>query len=56
MAMAALYLKGIAPPHVTLAAIFNGVMPYLALIILAMVIVYNVPATVYWLPSILYGR
>ena len=56
MAMAALYLKGIAPPHVTLAAIFRGVTPYLAIIILCMVIVYNVPATVYYLPELLYGR
>jgi tripartite ATP-independent transporter DctM subunit len=56
MAMAALYLKGIAPPHVTLVQIFKGVTPYLAIIILAMVIVYNVPATVYWLPEMLYGH
>jgi tripartite ATP-independent transporter DctM subunit len=55
MAMAAYYLKGIAPPHVTLVQIFSGVMPYLALIILAMVIVYLFPATVYWLPSLVYG-
>jgi len=56
MAMAALYLKGIAPPHVTLVAIFRGVMPYMMLILLSMLIVYNVPATVYWLPNLIYGR
>jgi tripartite ATP-independent transporter DctM subunit len=55
MAMAALYLKGIAPPHVTLVQIFKGVTPYLAIIIFAMVIVYNVPATIYWLPELFYG-
>lgn len=55
MAMAALYLKGIAPPHVTLVQIFKGVMPYLALILIAMVIVYNFPATIYYLPTLFYG-
>jgi TRAP-type mannitol/chloroaromatic compound transport system permease large subunit len=56
MAMSAYYLKGIAPPHVTLVEIFRGVMPYLLLILLAMVIVYVFPETVYWLPGLVYGR
>jgi len=29
--MAALYLKGVAPPHVTLNQIFGGVMPFMAI-------------------------
>jgi tripartite ATP-independent transporter DctM subunit len=55
MAMAAYYLKGIAPPHVTLVQIFRGVTPYLFLILLSMVIVYLIPGTVYWLPTLFYG-
>lgn len=55
MAMSALYLKGIAPPHVLLTDIFAGVMPYMALIILAMVIVYTFPETIFWLPDLVYG-
>ena len=56
MAMSAYYLKGISPPEVRLAQIFNGCMPYMLLVILSMVIVYIVPATIYWLPNQVYGR
>lgn len=56
MAMSAYYLKGIAPPHVLLVEIFRGCMPYLAMVLLSMVVLYNVPGIVYWLPEVLYGR
>lgn len=56
MAMAAYYLKGVAPPGIELTDIFKGVMPFLAIIILTMVVVYQVPAIVYWLPDLLYAR
>jgi tripartite ATP-independent transporter DctM subunit len=55
MAMAAYYLKGIAPPRVTLIQIFNGCYPFLALILLAMVLVYVFPALTTWLPNLIYG-
>ena len=55
MAMAAYYLKGIAPPKVTLVDIFNGCYPFLAVIFFAMVLVYAFPQLVYWLPNLLYG-
>ena len=55
MAMACYYLKGIAPPRVTLVQIFNGCYPFLGLILLAMILVYIVPDLVYWLPNQLYG-
>jgi tripartite ATP-independent transporter DctM subunit len=55
MAMACYYLKGIAPPRVTLSQIFAGCYPFLALIVVAMVLVYNFPALVYWLPELVYG-
>ena len=55
MAMAAYYLKGVAPPHVQLTQIFAGVMPYLALVLLAMVLLYNFPGIALWLPNEVYG-
>jgi len=56
MAMAAYYLKGVAPPHVQLLEIFKGVLPFLSMVILAMIILYSVPEIAMWLPEELYGR
>jgi tripartite ATP-independent transporter DctM subunit len=55
MAMAAFYLKGIAPPHVRLTQIFVGCMPYVAIVITCMVLIYVFPAIVTWLPDLLYN-
>ncbi|MEM6490933.1 MAG: TRAP transporter large permease subunit, partial [Pseudomonadota bacterium] len=55
MAMAAYYLKGVSPPQVQLTQIFSGVMPYLALVLLAMVLLYNFPGIALWLPNTVYG-
>ena len=54
MAMAAYYLKGVAPPHVQLMDIFRGCFPFLAVVILAMVILYNYPQIALWLPGEIY--
>ena len=56
MAMSAYYLKGIAPPHVQLVEIFKGSYPYLAMVLLAMVIMYNFPDLIFWLPNQMYGH
>jgi TRAP-type mannitol/chloroaromatic compound transport system permease large subunit len=55
MAMAAYYLKGVAPKQVLLTQIFNGCLPFLAIVIVCMVIVYLFPQVVLWLPQALYG-
>jgi tripartite ATP-independent transporter DctM subunit len=55
MAMSAYYLKGIAPPEVKLTEIFKGCMPFLALVFVAMILMYTVPDIVYYLPNKLYG-
>ena len=55
VAMAAYYLKGIAPPHVQLTEIFRGCLPFLALVIVSMVLVYYFDGLVYWLPNYFYG-
>ena len=54
VAMAAFYLKGVAPPHVTLNQIFAGMMPFMAIQVFALVILYAFPAIGMWLPSVLY--
>ena len=56
MAMAAYYLKGVAPPHVQLAEIFKGCMPFLSMVFVAMILLYNFPEIALGLPEILYGR
>ena len=55
VAMSAFYLKGVSPPHVTLNQIFNGMMPYMVVIIVCMVIMYLWPGMTLWLPNYLYG-
>ncbi|MBM3528268.1 MAG: TRAP transporter large permease subunit [Alphaproteobacteria bacterium] len=55
MAMAAYYLKGIAPPHVQLTDIFSGSLPFVFMVFLCMVMVYLVPGIVLWLPNYLYN-
>ncbi len=55
MAMAAYYLKGVAPPEVTLVQIFKGVMPFLSMIVLSMVLLYLFPALALGLPEFFYG-
>jgi TRAP-type mannitol/chloroaromatic compound transport system permease large subunit len=56
VAMSAFYLKGVAPPHVTLNQIFGGMMPYMLVVALCMVIMYIWPGMTLWLPNYLYGN
>ncbi|MFN3657624.1 MAG: TRAP transporter large permease subunit [Pseudolabrys sp.] len=55
MAMAAYYLKGIAPPHVMLTDIFKGALPFVFMVFLSMVLIYVFPGLVLWLPNLLYN-
>jgi tripartite ATP-independent transporter DctM subunit len=55
VAMAPFYLKGVAPAHVNINDIFAGVMPFLLLVIVAMVMFYIFPQIGLWLPNYLYG-
>ncbi len=56
MAMAAYYLKGVAPPWVKLADIFRGVLPFIGMVIIAMIMLYIWPEMATGLPQYLYGR
>jgi TRAP-type mannitol/chloroaromatic compound transport system permease large subunit len=55
VAMSAFYLKGVAPPHVTLNQIFAGMMPYMLIVILCLILMYVWPGMTLWLPEFLYG-
>ena len=54
MAMSAYYLKGVSP-GLQLMEIFKGIMPFLGLVIVAMVLYYTFPAIGMWLPNYLYN-
>ncbi|WP_440636898.1 TRAP transporter large permease [Bradyrhizobium sp. PUT101] len=55
VAMAAFYLKGVAPPEVKLTDIFSGALPFVGLVFLTMALVYIFPEIALWLPTYLYG-
>ena len=54
VAMAAFYLKGVSPPHVTLNQIFAGMLPFMAIQVFAIFLLYMFPAIGLWLPETLY--
>ena len=54
VAMAAFYLKGVSPPHVTLNAIFAGMMPFMGIQVVALVLLYIFPDIGLWLPRVIY--
>jgi TRAP-type mannitol/chloroaromatic compound transport system permease large subunit len=56
VAMAAFYLKGVSPPHVTLNQIFAGMMPFMGIQVFALVLLYIFPDIGMWLPRVLYGN
>jgi len=54
VAMAAFYLKGVSPPHVTLNQIFLGMMPFMGIQVVALILLYIFPEIGLWLPKVLY--
>jgi TRAP-type mannitol/chloroaromatic compound transport system permease large subunit len=55
MAMSAYYLKGVQSRNVELLDIFRGIMPFLAIVILAMFLMYMFPGIALWLPETLFA-
>ena len=51
VAMAAFYLKGVSPPHVTLNQIFAGMLPFMGIQVVAIVLLYLFPEIGLWLPQ-----
>jgi tripartite ATP-independent transporter DctM subunit len=56
MAMAAYYLKGVAPPQVRLTQIFGGALPFVFMVFITMALLYVFPQTALWLPNLLYSK
>jgi tripartite ATP-independent transporter DctM subunit len=55
MAMSAFYLKGVAPKHVELMDIFQGILPFLGCVFISMILFYTFPQIGLWLPDVIYG-
>jgi tripartite ATP-independent transporter DctM subunit len=49
------YLRGVAPPSVTTASIYRGAMPFVAIQLLALILIAAFPDLVTWLPQRIYG-
>jgi TRAP-type mannitol/chloroaromatic compound transport system permease large subunit len=56
VAMAAFYLKGVSPPHVSLNQIFLGMLPFMGIQVIAIILLYVFPGIGLWLPQMLYSR
>ena len=56
MAMSAYYLKGVLGKAIELMDIFKGIMPYLAIVIFIMVMMYQFPEIALWLPDYFFGK
>ena len=56
MAMSAYYLKGVQSRNVELMQIFRCIMPFLGIVILAMVLMYIFPGIALWLPDTLFAE
>jgi tripartite ATP-independent transporter DctM subunit len=50
------YLKGVAPKGITVAHIYKGVLPFIALQLLGLVVVFVWEDLVTWLPGVAYGN
>jgi tripartite ATP-independent transporter DctM subunit len=55
MAPAIFYLRGIAPPEITIHHMFRGVVPFIAIQVACLLIVAAFPQLVLWLPTVLLG-
>jgi tripartite ATP-independent transporter DctM subunit len=49
------YLRGVAPPSVTTAQIYRGAIPFVAIQVLALLLLAIFPDLVTWLPNRIYG-
>jgi TRAP-type mannitol/chloroaromatic compound transport system permease large subunit len=49
------FLKGVAPPEVTTGDIYRGIVPYVAIQVVCLAIVWAYPPLATWLPKAIYG-
>jgi tripartite ATP-independent transporter DctM subunit len=50
------YLRGVAPPEITTRHIYVGIIPFVAIQLAFLIVLWFVPALATWLPGRLYGR
>lgn len=50
------YIRGVAPPEISMATIFRSSLIFLAIQVLALFLVVVFPAIATWLPDLMYGR
>jgi tripartite ATP-independent transporter DctM subunit len=50
------YLRGVAPPAVRTIDIYRGVIPFVAIQLFALVVLWYLPTLATWLPLVIYGR
>ena len=55
MAPAIFYLRGVAPPEITLRHMYAGVVPFIVIQVIALIIVAAFPELALWLPEQLLG-
>jgi len=46
------YIKGVAPPEITVIDIYKGVVPFIILQLIGLAVVFEFPSIVTWLPSV----
>jgi TRAP-type mannitol/chloroaromatic compound transport system permease large subunit len=49
------YLRGVAPPQVSTGMIYRGVVPFVALQVVGLAILFLMPNIATWLPRLLYN-
>jgi TRAP-type mannitol/chloroaromatic compound transport system permease large subunit len=50
------YLKGVAPPDVTMLDIYKSVLPFVLLKVVCLALCMLVPETITWLPGLIFNR
>ncbi|MCB2101564.1 MAG: TRAP transporter large permease subunit [Rhodobacterales bacterium] len=56
MGLALFYLKGVAPPDITVRQIYRGIIPFIIVQLIGLAVVYLWPPIVTWLPKMAYGQ
>ncbi len=49
------YIRGVAPPEIRTPDIYRGVAPFVAIQILALVLLWNYPGIATWFPKLILG-
>ena len=49
------YLRGVAPPEVTTAQIYRGIIPFVIIQLVALVVLASFPQLTTWLPKVIFG-